>query len=65
VSVSLILGREATTLRVRLGTDEHRACRATKGEPTTCVSVMQIVSGQIEQVAPQSGHLICGGKFFA
>jgi branched-chain amino acid transport system substrate-binding protein len=36
-----------------------------KGQPTTCLSLMQIVNGKIEQIVPQKGHLICGGKYFA
>lgn len=36
-----------------------------KGEPTTCLAMMQIVNGAPTQVVPQKGALVCGGKFFS
>jgi ABC-type branched-subunit amino acid transport system substrate-binding protein len=36
-----------------------------KGEPTTCLSMVQIVNGQFTQVVPQKNQLVCGGKFFS
>ena len=35
-----------------------------KGEPTACLMMIQIVNGQFTQIVPQEGDLVCGGQFF-
>lgn len=37
----------------------------TKGAASSCIALGQVTDGKFQQVAPKSGQLVCGGKFFS